>query len=103
VVVNQWHKVKGEPTGKYTQRVLPGGVTLDLFIVEPDSWGWQLCLRTGSTEFNRDVILKAMHQQGYDAAAGQVRKLGKIIPLREEADVFALLKVPWVEPSAREV
>src|SRR5215208_7327083 len=37
--VKRWHKVKGEPTGKYTQRMLPGGMKLDIFIVEADSWG----------------------------------------------------------------
>src|SRR5262245_52210103 len=32
--VNQWPKVKGEPTGKYTQRLLPSGLTLDLFMAD---------------------------------------------------------------------
>jgi len=27
-VVNQWQKIKGEPTGKYTQRKLPSGMML---------------------------------------------------------------------------
>ena len=36
-VVNQWPKVKGEPAGKYTQRRLPDGINLDLFIVPGDA------------------------------------------------------------------
>ena len=43
------------------------------------------------------------HQQGYDAVEGQVLKLGERIPIREEGDLFALLKLPWMEPPAREV
>jgi DNA polymerase/3'-5' exonuclease PolX len=50
--VNQWEFVKGQPTGKYAQRVLPGGIKLDLFIATPENWGWQLVIRTGSAEFN---------------------------------------------------
>jgi DNA polymerase/3'-5' exonuclease PolX len=101
--VRRWPKVKGEPTGKYTQRVLPGGMKLDIFMVEADTWGWQLCLRTGSTGFNRDVVLKAMHQQGYASDKGSLWRHGQMIATLEETDVFRLLKLPWVEPWAREV
>jgi DNA polymerase/3'-5' exonuclease PolX len=102
-VVRGWRKVKGEPTGKYTQRVLPGGIALDLFLVELDSWGWQLALRTGSTGFNREVLLKVMHQQGYESDGGALQRHGQVIETPEEVDVFRLLKLPWVEPWAREV
>jgi DNA polymerase/3'-5' exonuclease PolX len=101
-VVNQWRKVKGEPTGKYTQRILPGGIKLDLFLVEPDSWGWQLCLRTGSTAFNRDVLLKSMHQQGYESDGGALQREGQVMPTPEEVDVFRLLLLLWIDPWARE-
>jgi len=101
--VNRWHKVKGEPTGKYTQRVLPGGMALDLFIANPDNWGWILALRTGSSDFNQKVLLHAMHQQGYSSDGGTLLRYGKVIPTSEEVDVFRLLKLPWVEPWAREV
>src|SRR5687767_9873869 len=41
-VVNQWRAIKGQPTGKYTQRRLPDGINLDLFIADPDNWGLTL-------------------------------------------------------------
>ena len=31
--------MKGEPTGKYTQRRLPEGLTLDLFMADANNWG----------------------------------------------------------------
>jgi DNA polymerase/3'-5' exonuclease PolX len=38
-VVNRLQKSKGEASGRYTQRLLPGGIKLDLFICTPDNWG----------------------------------------------------------------
>jgi DNA polymerase/3'-5' exonuclease PolX len=101
--VNQWPKVKGEPTGRYTQRRLPGGIALDLFIANPDNWGWILCLRTGSSDFNQKMLLHAMHQQEYTSDQGTLQREGQAIPTPEETDVFRLLKLPWAEPWAREV
>jgi DNA polymerase/3'-5' exonuclease PolX len=101
--VKRWHKVKGEPTGKYTQRMLPGGMKLDVFIVNADNWGWILALRTGSSGFNQEVLLHAMHQQGYTSEDGSLHGHGQVILTPEEVDVFRILKLPWVEPWAREV
>jgi DNA polymerase/3'-5' exonuclease PolX len=41
-VVNQWPAIKGQPTGKYTQRWLPEGITLDLFMADAENWGSSL-------------------------------------------------------------
>jgi DNA polymerase/3'-5' exonuclease PolX len=102
-VVNQWPKVKGQPTGKYTQRVLPGGMKLDSFIATADNWGWQLCLRTGSALFNQRVLRRAARRQGYVAEDGYLQRRGEVIATAEETDAFRVLRLPWVEPWAREV
>jgi DNA polymerase/3'-5' exonuclease PolX len=102
-VVRRWRKVKGEPTGKYTQRLLPGGIVLDLFIANPDNWGWQLARRTGSSAFNQHVLLRALTQQGYTASDGYIQREGQVVPIPEEADLWRIMKLPWVEPWAREV
>jgi DNA polymerase/3'-5' exonuclease PolX len=101
--VNQWPKVKGEPTGRYTQRRLPGGIALDLFIANPDNWGWQLALRTGSSAFNQHVLLRALTQQGYTTSDGHIQREGQVVPIPEETDLWRIIKLPWVEPWAREV
>jgi DNA polymerase/3'-5' exonuclease PolX len=100
--VNHWRKVKGEPTGKYTQRVLPGGMKLDLFIATPDNWGWQLCLRTGSAGFNAHVMLPALKRHGYVMEQGAIWRNGQVVPTPEETDVWSLSGLPWLEPWARE-
>ena len=50
-IVNKWEKVRGEPTGKYTQRNLPSGIKLDLFFATEENWGAILLIRTGDWEF----------------------------------------------------
>ena len=37
--VNQWPKVLGERTGRYTQRLLSDNFKLDLFIADAQNWG----------------------------------------------------------------
>ena len=38
-VVEQWPKIRGELPCKYTRRVLPDGIELDLFFATPENWG----------------------------------------------------------------
>jgi DNA polymerase/3'-5' exonuclease PolX len=103
--VNQWPAVKGQPTGKHTQRILPGGVKLDLFMADADNWGLILVIRTGSWAFSRDMLGAHCKKRGYKSIEGRLTRLrdGQVMPIREEAELFALLGVPYVEPPAREV
>jgi DNA polymerase/3'-5' exonuclease PolX len=103
--VNQWPRLKGQPTGKQTQRRLPSGLMLDLYMVTADTWGLQLAIRTGSAAFSEHVLAKRWSQMGYTSKGAELhhRRDGHVVRLREEADVFAFLGLPWVEPWAREV
>jgi DNA polymerase/3'-5' exonuclease PolX len=103
VAVNQWPAVLGQPTGKYTKRVLRGGMKLDLFIADPENWGYQLVLRTGSADFNRKKMLPALKAHGYAMDEGYIWHHGQIMPTREETDLWALSGLPWLDPWAREV
>jgi DNA polymerase (family 10) len=103
-VVNQWPAVKGKPEGKYTQRRLPDGIMLDLFMADAENWGLIFAIRTGSWEFSRDLLGDECKRKGYQSKDGRLRtRDGTIIPVREEHDLFALLGIPWVNPEAREV
>jgi DNA polymerase/3'-5' exonuclease PolX len=102
-VVNQWAAVKGRPDGKYTQRVLPDGMVLDLFMADVDNWGIVLAVRTGSAAFSHHILAAGWVKAGYRSEAGRLRKQGQIIPVREEHDLFTLIGLPWVEPESREV
>lgn len=102
-VVNQWPAVKGTPEDKYTQRRLPEGIILDLFMAAPDNWGYILAIRTGSAAFSRHILGASWVRAGYRSVGGMLHKDGALIPVREECDLFTLLGIPWVDPQAREV
>jgi hypothetical protein len=55
-VVNQWPAVKGKPEGKYTQRRLPDGIMLDLFMADVENWGLIVASRTGSADLSRHIL-----------------------------------------------
>jgi DNA polymerase/3'-5' exonuclease PolX len=103
-VVNKWQKVKGElayPTCKYTQRILPQGIKLDLFLVEPGNYGNQLAVRTGSADYSYKVLATGWVNKGYHSENGYLTKDGKRIEVREEKELFELIGIPYVEPKER--
>jgi DNA polymerase/3'-5' exonuclease PolX len=102
-VVNGWRAIKGQPTGKYTQRRLPEGITLDLFIADEENFGWLMALRTGSATFSHKVLATGMLKAGYSMLNGYVYRRGERMALRAETEVFTLIGIPFVPPSDREL
>lgn len=108
--VECWPAVKGKPSGRYTQRRLPGGATLDLFMATPETWGLILAVRTGSARFSHEVLARGWCEAGYVSRGGTLRHRGgwcglaedgPPVPVREEADLFRLIGVRWVAPWER--
>lgn len=100
--VNSWEKVKGDPTiGKYCQRKIKEGITLDLFIADHENFGWQYLLRTGPTEYTIKHILPALKKKGINSLDGYLVRNGDIIPVLKEEAVFALAGLPFVHPRKR--
>jgi len=107
-IVNKWTKRKGEALGKYTQRILPEGVMLDLFICTDKTWACNFFIRTGSADFNaavmkyaaaknfqfKDAQLFKKEQDEYGSC--QIDKSPKC-----EKDVFSLLGLRFLPPAAR--
>jgi DNA polymerase/3'-5' exonuclease PolX len=103
-VVNQWEKVRGELPCKYTQRILPEGVRLDLFMVHPDGYGLQRAIRTGSADWCHQVLARAWVRAGYHSEGGLLRRAdGSVVPVRTEPELFRLIGLGWVDPRDREV
>lgn len=103
-VVNKWEKVKGDLVygkNKYTQRILPEGIKLDLFFAEPGNWGTILCIRTGSADYSRFELASGWVKQGYTSIGGYLWKDGKRHEVREEVDLFKIIGIPWLEPKLR--
>ncbi len=104
-VVNQWEAVRGELPCKYTQRKLPEGMNLDLFMVNPEGWGLQLAIRTGSASWCREVLAKAWVRAGFRSKDGLLRNklgAGTVQFVRTERELFEIIDLPWVEPVDRE-
>jgi DNA polymerase/3'-5' exonuclease PolX len=107
-VVNQWKKVKGEPEYgkmKYTQRILPSGIKLDLFVAHPDNFGLLMGIRTGSAEFSKKILADGWVKAGYNGVNGFLvkRDTGIQVEVREEIDLFKMIGIDYVEPENREL
>ena len=101
VLVNRWPAVKGKPTGKYTQRILPDGIILDLFIARPENWGLILAIRTGSAGYSNHVLAYGWVKAGYRSIDGMLHKGSEKITVREERDLFDLIGLAWSDPWER--
>ena len=100
-VVNKWQKVKGELPCKYTQRVLPEGIKLDLFFAEEGNWGSILAIRTGSADYSHYVLANGWVRNGFNSSGGYLYRNGEKYELREEAELFRLIGMSYVEPEDR--
>jgi len=105
-VVNQWEKVKGEleyGKTKYTQRILPEGIKLDLFFAEQGNWGLIFAIRTGSADYSHKVLANGWVKRGYKSEGGYLQKDGKLYDVQEEKDLFERIGIEYVEPKFRNV
>jgi len=102
--VNRWPAIKGQPAGRYTQRLLPEGINLDLFMATADNWGAILLIRTGPADYSRRFVANLLPAEGYQMDGGYVhdrRGSRAIVSTPEEISMFRLAKVPWLEPEDR--
>lgn len=102
-VVNQWPKVKGELPCKYTQRLLPEGIKLDLFFAEKINWGLIYAIRTGSADFSHKTLAATWVAKGYNSKEGMLvrRKDNRTIAILEESQLFDLIGLKYVKPEDR--
>lgn len=100
-VVNQWEKVKGELPCKYTQRILPEGIKLDLFFAEKENWGLIFAIRTGPADYSHKVLANGWVQRGFKSVGGFLFRNEEKYEMREEIDLFKILRLPYLEPEDR--
>ena len=100
-VVNRWKRVKGELPCKYTQRILPEGIKLDLFFAIPGNWGLIFAMRTGSAEFSHKVLATGWAKNGYKSEHGMLKRGSSKIVVREEIELFKMIGLKWIEPEDR--
>ena len=105
-VVNKWEKVKGDleyGKTKYTQRILPEGIKLDLFFAEESNWGSVFAIRTGSAKFSHKVLANGWVRQGFRSEGGYLYRDGERYEILEEEDLFKLIGVKYVAPENRDL
>lgn len=75
---------------------------VDLFITDAVRWGCIFALRTGPGDWNTRLVTDCK-RYFRSVADGRVLHLGRPVPTPEEADFFAALGVPWLDPWERQV
>ncbi|KKN76090.1 hypothetical protein LCGC14_0374800 [marine sediment metagenome] len=101
LIVNRWEKVRGEVSGKYTQRILPEGIKLDLFFATKENWGLIYAIRSGNAEFSYKVLATGWCKKGYKSIKGMLHKGEEPIEVREEIDLFNLIGIDYIKPEER--
>lgn len=99
--VNQWPKIKGEATGKYTQRLLPEMVKLEISICTTATWPSLTMIRTGNSDFTHMMMIRA-RKLGFEQREGLLYDGDKVIQMVDEADYFKVLQVPFIVPEHRD-
>lgn len=103
-VVNKWEKVKGDlkyGETRYTQRILPEGIKLDLFFADEANWGLIFAIRTGSADYSHKVLARGWVHQGFKSENGYLWRDGDLYETPEEIDLFRLAGVLYVPPEDR--
>jgi DNA polymerase/3'-5' exonuclease PolX len=102
-IINKFEKVRGDLPCKYTQRILPEGIKLDLFFAVPENWGLILAIRTGSADYSHKVLANAWVKAGYKSVDGMLfhEQNKKQYDVREEIDLFNRIGLKYIEPEFR--
>lgn len=98
--INKWHKIKGDPTGKYTQRLYQGH-KLEIAIAQPENFGNLVLIRTGNADFSH-LIMKIALKRGFNQKDGFLYRDDKLIPIPDEQLYFETLGIPFVQPEKRD-
>jgi DNA polymerase/3'-5' exonuclease PolX len=89
--------------GRSYQALVYREMPVDLFIVHPPAeWGVIFAIRTGPGDWNQRIVTDCQRYLRR-VENGQVWRSGQRIPCPEEADFFAAVGQPWVEPRERSV
>lgn len=107
--VNSLEKVKGDPDGRYTQRLLletdfqtGQRLKLDIFMTTELGWGYIFAIRTGSANFS-SYLAREWVKKGYKGAGDHIkyRMDNTAVYFKEERELFNFLELDYKEPWDR--
>jgi len=90
----------------YKQARLPGGkIAFDLFLTTPECWGVIYTILTGSADFSHRLVtprrLGGLLPSDLRIKGGRIWRGDTALDTPEEADVFRVCGIDWVEPDKR--
>lgn len=97
--INQWEKLKGDATGKYTQRLVEGH-KVEIAMAHPDNFGNLVLIRTGNADFSH-LIMKIVRERGFHQTEGFLYRETRLIPIPDEMVYFQTLGIPFIQPELR--
>ena len=97
--INKWERLKGDPQGKYTQRLIDGE-KVEISICAPENWANICLIRSGDKDFSHMMVTAAL-KRGFQQKDGYLWKDDKLIPLFEEEEYFQILNLPFIAPEFR--
>lgn len=105
-VIEPW-PIKAD--GKYWRGLIargafgaPTNIKLDLFLARPENFGVIYTIRTGSSDFSRELMTYARNKTNYRVQGGELVAFnGQPMRCASEATLFAALNLKWITPPKR--
>lgn len=98
--IDSWEKLKGEATGKYTQRLIEK-VKVEISIATYDTFPIISLIRTGNSDFTH-MLMVWVNKCGLEQRDGLLYRDGRQIPIHSEEEYFRILDLPFVPPQLRD-
>lgn len=105
-ILDKFEKVRGELEWQKTRNVIrkhPTGLQIDCYLCEPKNYGLIKLIRTGSMEFNRDILIPAINRSGYKSRDGYLTYEEETVDVNEEETLFKLIGLAYIEPKLRNI
>lgn len=105
-ILDRFEKVKGDLVYGQTRNVIrihPKGIKIDCYFCESENYGLIKAIRTGSADFNRNILIPAINRSSYRCIDGYLTYESEMVEVREEVDLFRLIGLKYLEPESRSV
>ncbi len=103
-VLEPMQKVRGDlqyRKCRYTQRIHPSGIKLDVFMPVPLSYGMILAIRTGPASYSHYYLAHTWTRMKLKVDQGVMYSRGKPVRFDTEQDFYTFLNLPYDEPWDR--
>lgn len=100
-LVNSWERLKGNPTGRYCQRMIDGH-KVEIYIATEETWAALQIIRTGNSDFTHMLMTRAL-KLGFKQQDGLLWNDDKSVPMKDETDYFRVLNLPYIPPDKRDI